>query len=363
LVGTIPFLNRQIIVRDDSRYLVWDDYLQKENGSRADFVIGQSTDSVRLRNYLAYRSLHTIDDYNRLWAYAGDGKIIIYQLPFRTGSQPLAISVKLYWQDQPNTEVDYSSFESGIAFDEINKAIWVVDRRNHRLLRVRNYSQFATKLYVDAVIGQPDKNHTKCNHNQEEPWLAAGVPTASSLCHPYAIEFDKLGNLYVVENTYECHGNNRITVFLAEDIRSINSLFPNLQAKKVFISRSFTERATCCPHYSCRWRQNEPESPVSIAFNSRNQMVVGNDGYYPYHSIRERHWRQLWFYSDPLRRNPNGSFVQGQKPDAYIRLPMGAAGEIHFDSQDNLVIQDHTWAKVWVINLERDPSWLIPVNQ
>ena len=33
-------------------------------------------------------------------------------------------------------------------------------------------------------------------------------------------------------------------------------------------------------------------------------------------------------------------------------------GEIAFDQDDNLVIQDHTWYKVWVINLDIDPEWL-----
>ena len=36
-------------------------------------------------------------------------------------------------------------------------------------------------------------------------------------------------------------------------------------------------------------------------------------------------------------------------------------GEITFDDKDNLVVQDHTYNKVWVINFERDPSWLRPV--
>jgi hypothetical protein len=29
-----------------------------------------------------------------------------------------------------------------------------------------------------------------------------------------------------------------------------------------------------------------------------------------------------------------------------------------FDDHDNLIVQDHTWNKVWVINYDRDPSWL-----
>jgi len=353
-VGTIPFKTQQLIVKDDSRYLVWNNYLERRIGEKADFIIGQESENIRIGNYLGARSLHTIDDQNRLWAFNGNGKIIIYQLPFERNNQPpLANDVPLYWQDNGEL-VNYNSFESGLAFDKINKAIWIADRENHRLLRISNYNDFRGRLYVDAVLGQPDKNHTKCNHDQEEPWMATGQPTASSLCHPYALQFDKFGNLYVIENTYECHGNNRIVVFLAEDLRRINTLFPQLEAKKVFIASDFNHKGNC-------WsKENEPDSPVAIAFNSKNQMVIGNDGYYI--NENERHLKQLWFYQDPLKKNADGSFVQRQKPDAYIKLPMGAPGEIWFDEEDNLVIQDHTWAKVWVINLEKDPSWLVPIR-
>ena len=34
------------------------------------------------------------------------------------------------------------------------------------------------------------------------------------------------------------------------------------------------------------------------------------------------------------------------------------AGEIAFDSKGNLIVQDHTYNKVWVINYDRDPVWL-----
>jgi hypothetical protein len=76
-------------------------------------------------------------------------------------------------------------------------------------------------------------------------------------------------------------------------------------------------------------------------------MVVGNDGYYG--DPAERQLKQLWFYTDPLVK---------QLPDAFIRLHMGTPGDIAFDEHDNLLIQDHTWYRVWMINLGCDPVWL-----
>ena len=62
--------------------------------------------------------------------------------------------------------------------------------------------------------------------------------------------------------------------------------------------------------------------------------------------------RQLYLYRNPLTKTT---------PDAWIELPMGAPGEITFDPQDNLVVQDHTWNRVWVINYDLDPAWLRPI--
>jgi hypothetical protein len=119
-------------------------------------------------------------------------------------------------------------------------------------------------------------------------------------------------------------------------------LFPNLQAWKVFNAPNFEEIGNCA-----YWTVDAPGSPVSLAFNSRNQLVIGNDGYYG--EPQQRELRQLWFYADPLAK---------QTPDAWINLFMGTPGEMAFDENDNLLIQDHTWYRVTMINLDCDPEWL-----
>ena len=76
-------------------------------------------------------------------------------------------------------------------------------------------------------------------------------------------------------------------------------------------------------------------------------MVVGNDGYFK--EGRTRNVNQLCLYKKPLEK---------ATPDAVIQLPLGAPGEIVFDGEDNLIVQDHPYNKVWVINFDRDPVWL-----
>ena len=53
-------------------------------------------------------------------------------------------------------------------------------------------------------------------------------------------------------------------------------------------------------------------SPIAVAFNSRNQMIIANDGKYLSHYAETslRQVRQLWLYNDPLERGPDGAYVQ-----------------------------------------------------
>ena len=343
-VGMVAY-GDQIIVRDRDRALVWDDYMNAPMGAEADFTIP-------IRNF----GHHAVDDAGRLWATNQWWRMTVYQLPItEEGQEPLVEWVDLYWKDTGEL-VEYEA--SGVAFDKVTKTLWVDDR--HRVLRVSNYDEYDGRLEVDMVLGQRDRSTNMCNHDQEEGWIAPGAPTADSLCRVLDTRFDQFGNLFVIENNYECHGNNRVSVFMADDLQSASGMFPGISARKVFVRGSLTEEVSCDPN-----PPDEPRFPVSVAFNSRNHMVMGIDGYYV--DENERAWRQLWFYEDPLEKDGQGQFIQGQLPDAYIKLPMGAAGELWFDEDDRLVVLDYTWARVWVIDLAEldsngDPLWLVPLG-
>jgi hypothetical protein len=222
-----------------------------------------------------------------------------------------------------------------MAFDPLGHALYIADATATRIFRVSNYDDFQNQLFVDMVIGQQNKTEVRCNQG-------SSAPNAGTLCSASQIKFDRLGNLFVVDNAYECHDNRRIVAYAAADLAAAATLFPNLQASKVFNAPSFDEVGNCA-----YWTVDQPGSPVSIAFNSQNQMVVGNDGYYGDPELREL--KQLWFYTDPLAK---------QTPDASIDLRMGTPGELAFDENDNLLIQDHTWYRVFMINLGCDPEWL-----
>lgn len=337
-VGVIPFRN-QLIVRDHQRYMIWNDYLNKPDGAPADLFIGQERgDNRNQRNHLVDRSHHTIDHANRLWAGSEHGMLILYQLPFTKRAKPLRELIPLYWADEPNGEVVYRT--GAVAFDLTNRVLWIYDNQHHRLLRVRNPDDWDGKLQVDMVIGQKDKLSGQLNRGMTKP-------DAASFGNANSIRFDRRGNLFVVDNNYEGHPNGRIIAFLAADLRKAKGMFPRIQAKRVYVVNRFDETRIIQIHDPV----DSPFSPVSVAFSKNNEMVVGNDGYY--RDPKLRIIRQLYLYRDPLKKTT---------PDAVIELPLGAPAEMHFDDEDNLIVMDHTWNKVWIINYHRDRAWLKPLN-
>ena len=279
--------------------------------------------------------MHAIDQRNRLWTVSEHSKLLLYQLPFAKGSQPLRALIPLYWADDPATAIDYGSSQP-VAFDPVGHKLWVYDTAHHRLLRVKNPDDWAGKLLVDAVIGQTNKTAGASNRGMAAPdWASFGDVND--------IKFDRLGNLFIVDNTYELHANGRIIAFLAADLAAISALFPPIQAQRVYVARKFNEPVNARTF----WPGQFPNSPVCIAFNRRNEMVVGNDGYFNDPLTRVKN--QLYLYRSPLTK---------ATPDAVLELPMGSPGEITFDDQDNLIVQDHIYNKVWVLNYDLDPQWL-----
>jgi hypothetical protein len=334
----------QLFVRDFLRYMIWTNYLSKPDGANADFFVGQPngfTASTTPDNSLIRgRTMHAVDGGNRLWTLGGHDKLLLFQLPFQNNSVPLRGIVPLFWADNPNEEVDYGCGQA-IAYDQRSGCIWIFDRAHYRLLRICNPGDWAGKLLVDCVIGQTNKFDGALNRGLSKP-------DAASFGDVSDIRFDRQGNMFIVDNAYECHPNGRVIGFLAADLAGITNMFPSIQAKKLYGVESFDQTRICRIHDPIYG--DTPFSPVSLALNSRGEMVIGNDGYHRDPKLRQ--WRQLYLYRTPLTRST---------PDAVIELPLGSPGEITFDHLDNLIVQDHTYNRIWIINFDLDPAWLRPL--
>ena len=124
-------------------------------------------------------------------------------------------------------------------------------------------------------------------------------------------------------------------------------MFPDVKARKVYGVERFDQTDIS----RLRLPKDHPFSPVAMAFSRGNEMVIGNDGYHRDPKVRAV--RQLYLYRRPLAK---------ATPDAVSELPLGAAAEMQFDDEDNLVVMDHTWNRVWVLNYHRDLAWLRPLK-
>jgi hypothetical protein len=231
--------------------------------------------------------------------------------------------------------VDYGCGQV-VAFDSHSKTLWVSDGGHHRLLRVKNANDWNGKMLVDAIIGQTNKTDRATNRGMQKP-------DAASLGEVNSMAFDHLGNLFVADNTYELHENGRVIAFASEDLAAIKTVDSGVRAKWVYCANGFEQPVMSRTF----WPGQNAGSPVCVACNSRNELVIGNDGYFP--DSRTRHINQLYLYRNPLSK---------PTPDAVIELPIGAPGEMLFDENDNLIVQDHTWDRIWVINFDKDPGWL-----
>jgi hypothetical protein len=377
-IGMTVYDGQLIVIDEDHTIKVWNNYSGAGTyGLDPDYIIGPyqgsgTNGTVMLSN--------AIDAQGRLWLFDDQRQLRMYQLPFTQNNQaPLATGISMYWINNgvrtavrfpvspmkplaaqrglgpwaahallnpEDQEPIQASDLLSVTFDNPHHEMYLDDEDNSRILRVSSYDDVSAGLQVDTVLGQPSMATPTCAGY----WTNPNTPNAVTLCRPRQAAFDHQGNMYVVDNDYECHGNIRIDVYTAQTLAGATGMFPNLAIDKVLIAPNATSSGPCRAY-------DQPGSPISVAFTNTDQMVVANDGYYGYSGMgwgdladnELRPFRQLWFYENPL---------QETLPDGYIDLPLGSPGEIAVDPSGNLLIQDHTWYRVWGINPSIDPSWL-----
>ncbi|MDD5565150.1 MAG: hypothetical protein PHQ91_15660 [Thermoanaerobaculaceae bacterium] len=341
-----PREEQLIVLGNGGRVKVWNDYTHTPPGAPPTFVLeGVATGIFGQANLVTAGGSSNL----LLWTNS-EPPLAAYPLPLTESSSP--VGLHLEWNDQ----TPIGPIRGGLAYDEGKARLYLADPYHNRILRVSNVSDFATPgqaLTVDAVIGQSDTTNSSPNHGAATP-QSDGL----SMWVNNELKFDGQGNLFVVENDYEGHGNVRIVMLARADLDGVTTrcadsttvLCALIPAAKAFVG-ALDEAGP-----GAFETVGEPGSPISVAFDRAGEMVVSNDGYYGDWS--ERPWRQIWIYRDPLRRDPDGRYTTGQKPDFSVAVPMGAPGEVTFDSHGLLLIQDHTWDRVLGIDLARDGSWL-----
>jgi len=319
--------DEQVYVSDGERILVWDrDNI--ETFAKADYVIGQENfgENFTKKGIFSNEILgaQVVDESNRLWVSTAEN-IYIFQTPITESElNPSPIKVltsnkNVYWKDDTETAVEFKA--KGIYYNDENDTLWIVDQKRNRALHIKDPLDEAV---VDLVIGQRGKDEIKPNAGYGED-----TPMPFGLSSPTGITMDRLGNLYIIDASQKLKGNRRVIRFSnAEELVEEDNVFPLPKAEGVFTK----------PHLKTRdiagARKNaQPASPNWVTFNSENHMVLLADSF-----GNAQNERAYLYYTPHEGTNP--------QPGRLIEYPFGQATYAHFDEEDNLIIQDHTWNRI-----------------
>lgn len=339
-----PENNRsQLYVSDSQRLLVWNNINSPASYGEADYVVGQDTktengdcggifDAIRINHQTV--GTDKISGKSYLWVSASN-RIFAFELPIRGGGKdyrPKTILYpgtdskgNVYWADDHSSKVFFNV--NGLYYNEEQNALWISDVENNRAMRIIN--PLKNEAYVDLVIGQKNKQNTCQN-------ACADKPNAKGFAHPWTINFDKKGNLYVVDSKYEGGDNNRVLRFSSEVTVPIQGrIFPFPDANGVYAKPNFhTGSNDNIPDYL-------PKNPVSVSFDSENRMLLMVDSY----GNTQYHRAFLYGKNHDIQARP--------KPEGIIPIPFGQpAFAFFYPDNQHLMIQDHTWSRILFIKIQ-----------
>jgi hypothetical protein len=253
-----------------------------------------------------------------------------YQLPLTTQATPiLTINSPLPLQGGGTFTWSWSLINGGIAYQPDCDCVWLSDQDKNRTFRIRNVS---TNPTVDIVLGQTSISETGCNQGRDSNNGHPTHPSQNSLCAPGGLAIDQEGNLYVADHNLEFSGNWRLLEFDENTLPTApTSAVYGIPASRVFgRNGSFTEPNCISGDPMC--------GPWEPAFNSKNQMVVGFNGYLG------SKFPQV--YRDPLTDS---------QPVMALNDFYSHAFSMRYDQYDNLYVLDLTRNRVliyWGINAD-----------
>ncbi|MCX7003213.1 MAG: hypothetical protein NTV22_08070 [bacterium] len=350
--------HNQLFVHDRYRVLVWTNYPAAVNFQSADVVIGQSavdksepggTFEGRFPNFLHVGS-------NVLFVTA-DGKLFMFHLPITKGGRDYAPfktidgnqANQLTWADD-NSDCAPMPFGS-LCYDPVRNVLWLAQpysagKPGVRVLRIRD--PFAAIPQVDLVLGQTNKTgglRNKGKYIEEPTGHGPFTVDATDMASPSQVFLDNYRNLYVVDSGYEGRvdnaGNCRVVRFDEAHTYPVGgTIFPNTAADAVICKPTLTTTRDYAD-------TNRPNTPITLAFNSNNEMVLTDD---TYDTPQGMH---LFFYPAPQTgANP--------QPTHIINTHLGQPSFCFFDGP-LFVLQDHTWNRI-IFHVPRATSPLVDVT-
>ena len=312
----------QLVVADYGRLLFWNGLDKLANGQEADGVVGNRTG-----RWHACCGRIKADDAGRLWVLGPQGTdfIDVYQLPLHELSVPVAtlpLGDAAYPVLGSDRTMQLDGRLEGIAPANGGEFLWVSDKIRHRVLRIRNP---LTSPEIDVVLGQVNTRGNTCNRGSRDE------ADLTTLCSPGALSVDRLGNLYVSDQSFWDLGNRRLLVFEKESIpEDSDAAVFAAPADKVFrmhggiglnLEIGIYDPRKVIRNWDFRQLDTAPWEP---AFDSTNRMVVGYNMY--------AGGRRPGVYDEPLTRRT--------QPNEFLRDIYSNAYAAAFDENDNLYVVD-----------------------
>ncbi len=325
----------QLYVHDRYRMLVWTNYQTAVNFQSADFVIGQSA-LDKNEQYPAGGStfegrwigMMDANEGSNVLFVTTDWKTYMFRLPITNGGVHYAafktIDGGTYkWADD-NSPCGPLNIGS-VCYDPASNVLWVAG--GARVLRIRNI--FDDVPLVDLVLGQTNKTGVLPNKGKFINFTGPFTVDATDFAAASSIYLDNYRNLYVVDGVYEGYGNLRVVRFNAAKTYPVGgTIFPNTPADAVFCKLTLTADRTTSGG------ADGPGTPITLAFNSANAMVLTED---TYSGAQGKH---LYFYPTPQQTD-----VVNPQPTQIINTYLGQPASCFFDGP-MFVLQDHTWSRL-----------------
>jgi hypothetical protein len=321
-LGGVVVAGEQLIVGDRGRLMFWNDRRSLKMGQACDGVCsndGTVDDPTELPNWDQGTLCMSADRSGHLYVTA-DGvwwqRVHVFQLPLENGVGACA------YLEPPWDLLGGGSAHAvapldkhhGLAAARDGSFLWVTERNNSRVLRIRNP---LTDPVVDCILGQADADSYEANRG--------GEMGADTLSYPGALGLDRYGNLYVSDHSLEGAGNKRLLLFLASTVPTGNgSVIYGPPADKIFTAHG----------------------TLGMDFDSRNRMVVGFDAYVD-ESPGGGHFA-AWYY-DPL--DPSAVV-----PDALLQDYNSSQYAVAFDDDDNLYVGDNNRTRFLVYYAQKAPG-------
>ncbi len=345
--------NNQLFVHDRYRVLVWTNYPAAVNFQSADVIIGQSAmDQSEPGGTFEYRYPNFLHASSNVLFVTADGKLFMFQLPITNGGRYYAPfktidgnqANKLRWADD-NSDCAPMPITGSVCYDPVSNVLWyaqshVDNQPGSRVLRIRN--PFDAIPQVDLVLGQTNKTGGLRNKGKwiADQWIY--TVDATDMADPTQVYLDNYRNLYVVDSGYEGGGNCRVVRFNEANTYPVGgTIFPNTAADAVFCKPTLTTPR------DGGGDANRPGTPITLAFNSANEMVLTDD---TYDTPQGMH---LFLYPTPQTgANP--------QPTQIINTYLGQPAFCFFDGP-MFVLQDHTWNRI-IFHVPRATAPLVDVT-